>query len=79
MLCRPILKAEDMITAYPAFLPTDHSLYRFSDAAFHKQCLDVAPEKEALDNAFAEWKEWLSTLLPRRKSIWQRWKDWMRG
>lgn len=58
LLCGQSLGSEQ-ITAFPAFLPPNHELCSFSDAAFHRACF----ERDARSAA-------VSILFARYRSIW---------
>jgi len=54
-LCGEVLAKKDELTAFPAFLYPDHPLWMYSDAAFHKACYELSPQKEEVDGLFARW------------------------
>ena len=56
-MCNQILKENDPVTAFPAFLPYDHRFGRFSDAAFHTACFDKDPDSNDVDNMLYVWKK----------------------
>ena len=58
-VCDAIIEDGQDITAFPAFLPSKHRLWRYSDAAFHAQC-------------FAAWAErpTFEALYQRAQALW---------
>lgn len=54
-LCKKTLDEGQELTAFPAFLPNDHRYGRFSDAAFHKECIEKDPDYPEVDNMFYVW------------------------
>ena len=59
-LCREPLLKEDYIVAFPAFLPQEHELGRFSDGAFHHDCWDAEPARREFE-----------CLYERYRAIWE--------
>ena len=51
-LCEGVLEDGQDIIAFPAFLPAKHRLWRYSDAAFHAQCLAAWSERPAFDTLY---------------------------
>lgn len=56
-LCNQILKEGEPLTAFPAFLPTNHRFGKFSDAAFHTACFDKDPDANDVDNMHYVYKK----------------------
>ena len=63
-LCEGVLEDGQDITAFPAFLPAKHRLWRYSDAAFHAQCFAAWSERPAFD-ALYQRAQALSNTRPR--------------
>ncbi len=55
-LCGKPLLENDEVVGFPAFLPTQHQLSQFSDAAFHKACFDNAPEHQAVEDLYRQYR-----------------------
>ena len=56
LLCKQVLNKGDKIGGYPAFLPYDHKYGRFSDTAFHKECLAADPDHIAVEDMYIAYK-----------------------
>ena len=44
------------VETFPAFLRPDDPLYRYSDAAFHADCFAKDPQREQVEQAYAEFR-----------------------
>lgn len=53
---RPIERTSDA-TSFPAFLPPEHKLARFSDDAFHTACFDACPERPLVEAAYEKYRQ----------------------
>jgi hypothetical protein len=58
-LCGKQLRSGEELASFPAFLPAEHRLARYSDAAFHHACFE-----ESIDH------EEVETLYELYRSIW---------
>jgi len=56
-LCGRLIPANDAVVAFPAFLKKTHSLARYSDAAFHKECFDRSPDAEKVARLFDRYRQ----------------------
>jgi hypothetical protein len=56
-LCNEVLEEGEHLTAFPAFLPSDHLFGKFSDAAFHTICFEKDPDADAVHDVFYIWKK----------------------
>ncbi len=56
-LCNKTLDKGQALTAFPAFLPYDHKYGRFSDAAFHTECIEKDLDYPEVDNMHYVWKK----------------------
>ena len=55
-LCGRTLERTDDVVGFPAFLPSSHALSNFSDGAFHRTCLDAAPEHAAVQGLYGRYQ-----------------------
>jgi hypothetical protein len=58
-LCEGVLEDGQDVTAFPAFLPPKHRLWRYSDAAFHARCFIAWTERSAFE-----------ALYQRAQALW---------
>ena len=56
ILCGTRIERNDDIISFPAFLPNTHELRRFSDAAFHRNCFENAPERDRVIDLYARYR-----------------------
>jgi hypothetical protein len=49
------MESDDKITGFPAIIPRDHPLGKYSDAAFHAACWDKCPDKEWMEEIHYLW------------------------
>ena len=49
-ICNKTLNEGDVVKSFPAFLPSDHRYGRFSDAGFHKDCVESDPDYTEVEN-----------------------------
>lgn len=77
ILCgQVILRSEDAI-GFPAFLPKQHRLQRFSDSVFHIRCYQAWPEKTDFEQIYRKYLEiWDSR--PRNLDSLKDIEDWGR-
>ena len=55
-ICDAPLTEQDPIVAFPAFLPHEHPLGRFSDAAFHSTCFEADPASERVRRLYQRYR-----------------------
>lgn len=65
-ICGQRLQEEDLVS-FPAFLPQTHRLARFSDAAFHRACIEQDKDWTAVQLAFSAYEK-MRAELPRSGS-----------
>src|SRR5690348_14175359 len=52
LICQKPVQGDDKVTMFPAFLPDDHPLWRYSDAVFHASCFRSDPKRTDVDRLF---------------------------
>lgn len=55
-LCQRIIETEDEVIGFPAFLPSEHRFYRYSDAAFHRQCFQEWPDGPEFEHLYQRFR-----------------------
>ena len=56
-LCKQVIEEDHKVIAFSAFLPEDHYLYKFSDEAFHEDCLKKHEKYEELIKVYKGFNE----------------------
>lgn len=59
-LCGEIVRNEDDVIGFPAFIPKTHRLHQFSEGVFHKTCFQSWEDKEEFES-----------LYNRHQAIWE--------
>jgi hypothetical protein len=54
-LCNEVMRGDQELKAFPAFLPYDHRFGKFSDAGFHKACFEKHPDAQDVDMMLYVW------------------------
>ena len=76
-LCDGVLQNDQDVTAFPAFLPPKHRLWRYSDAAFHARCFTTWTERSAFE-ALYQRAQALWNTRPRDLSTTAEMDAWSR-
>ena len=74
-LCGKVIQKGDEIVAFTAFLRPEHPLWKYSDAAFHKECFDRSPDKEAVERVHGKFRDIWATR-PRHLKKVEEMKAW---
>jgi hypothetical protein len=72
-LCGAVISATADVVATPAFLRSSHELSRFSDAVFHRECFDAAPERVTVERLLREAKK----TLPGGLTTLAEYESWL--
>jgi hypothetical protein len=56
VLCGHIIARAADAVGFPAFLPKEHRLYPFSDAAFHTRCYETWAEKTPFEHLYFKYR-----------------------
>lgn len=82
-ICSEVLGEGQKLTEFPAFIPNTHPLGKFSDAAFHQECLEKDPHYEWVDELYRLYQMLLNTKPRNPKNneeldIWYKktFKSW---
>ncbi len=67
--CGNPIQAASEATAFPAFLPPEHRLARFSDAAFHTACFAACPEREDVEAVLMKYRRIWDSRPQNLKSL----------
>ena len=59
-ICGEVILHNQAVVGFPAFLKKTHPLAAYSDAAFHKECFDKSPDRDAV-----------LKLFDRNEEIWR--------
>lgn len=77
-LCGEVLKSEDEIVAFTAFLPRGHPLHRYSDGAFHSHCFQEWPDAPEFERLYRDFRNtWESR--PRNLTSLEEMEAWGRN
>jgi hypothetical protein len=75
-ICGRVIGISDDAAMFPAFLPPSHSLHRYSDGVFHRNCFEASPDREEVERLFARfryiWDHRPSNMTMEEVEAWGR-------
>lgn len=72
-LCEQAIHSEPV--AFPAFLPRGHSLWKYADACFRRECLDVWKHNATLSRLYREFRSIEESIPGDLKTLEER-EEW---
>lgn len=56
-ICGEVIRENDEVVGFPAFLSRGHRLHRFSDSVFHKRCFATCAERQEVEAVYLKWRD----------------------
>ena len=55
-LCGEIIQNDQETVAYPAFIPREHRLGKYSDEVFHRSCFEACADRDAVEQLYQQFR-----------------------
>jgi len=75
VICAAVIEEGDEIVGFPAFLPKEHELWQYSDAAFHKLCFQAWPDRERFQALYDAFND-IQSARPKHLKTLEEFEAW---